>query len=93
MIGYQERMLAGTRKGESSRLLCDSPSWDGFAVLVRGGSRLMTTMMAGFAARSTDISVINRRSVPYRLPLPIHDSRCFYDIRCFHGRQISCVPS
>jgi len=34
----------------------------GFASLVRGSSRRITTMMAGREARSTNIRVINRRN-------------------------------
>jgi hypothetical protein len=34
----------------------------GFAFLVRGSSRRITTMMAGRKARSTNIRVINRRN-------------------------------
>ncbi len=50
----------GTRKGGPSALLCDRPLAER-ATLVRGSSRRITTMLAGFNARSANIRVINRR--------------------------------
>jgi len=50
----------GTRKGGPSGLLCDRPLAER-ATLVRGSSRRITTMPAGFNARSANIRVINRR--------------------------------
>ena len=39
MAGQGEQRLKGTRKGESSRTLCDRSPATGFATLVRGSSR------------------------------------------------------
>ncbi len=39
MAGSCGQRLKGTRKGESSRFLCDKPSSAGLAHLVRGSSR------------------------------------------------------
>jgi hypothetical protein len=66
MVGYCGQRSHGTRKGESSQVLCDRSIPTGPAFLVRGSSRRITIMQAGSHARSANIRVINRRRKPLR---------------------------
>lgn len=54
-VGYCEQRSHGTRKGESSSVLCDRSTRTGPASIVRGSSRRMTIMPAGNHARSANI--------------------------------------
>jgi hypothetical protein len=47
MARKSEQGLKGTRKGESSWLLCDRPVWAGLAPLVRGSSRRIHDYVGG----------------------------------------------
>jgi hypothetical protein len=64
--GLRERRLGDPRKGEPSRFAMRQAFSAGFATLVRGSSRRITTILAGLKSRSTNIRVINRRRLASR---------------------------
>ena len=61
MIRQSEQRLKGTRKGESSHLLCDTLFAAELAPVVRGSSRRIHDYVGKAIAESTNIRVINRR--------------------------------
>jgi hypothetical protein len=75
MVGYCGQRSQGTRKGESSQVLCDRSIPTGPAFLVRGSSRRIRIMQAGSHARSANIRVINRRVKPLRPLLEMPNPR------------------